>query len=426
MVVWAGLAILACFSAPAAFGNSLGVTNTNDSGPGSLRNAIASAAPGDTIYFNPKAMRLPATITLASTLYIANLTIIGPGASLLFITGGGSLGPEQLTLGSFFVSGVVSISGVTIQNTNATSDNGVGGAIWNDGTLTISNSTLSGNIACLGGAIYNQGTLTLINSTLSDNSGCEGGGIYNFGTVTVSGSTISGNSARGGGGIVNEGTLTVINSTLSGNSAASGGGIYNDFEMTATLTNSTLSGNSATQEGGAIHNQGTLMISNSTLSGNSSGGISIDSAVLSLPSNFAPYFGPIYSSSSQVGITLKSTIIANSTQGQNCSVAFGTVTSLGYNLSDDPSCASYFNQPGDMNSTAAGLDPAGLNSNGGPTRTIALLPTSVAVDAIPISACTDAAGNPVTTDQRGVARPQGRACDIGAFELVLSGALGRP
>ncbi|HXP85894.1 MAG TPA: choice-of-anchor Q domain-containing protein [Bryobacteraceae bacterium] len=74
-----------------------------------------------------------------------------------------------------------------------------------------------------------------------------------------------------------------------------------------------------------------------------------------------------------------------------------------------------------MNSTFAGLDPAGLQNNGGPTPTIALLPTSPAVDAIPVSACTDFAGNPVKTDQRGVPRPQGRACDIGAFELVPTG-----
>jgi hypothetical protein len=74
-----------------------------------------------------------------------------------------------------------------------------------------------------------------------------------------------------------------------------------------------------------------------------------------------------------------------------------------------------------MNNTPAGLDPSGLQNNGGPTQTIALLPTSPAVDAIPVSPvnyCTDVTGMPVTTDQRGVSRPQGPACDIGAFELV--------
>ncbi|MBV9768659.1 MAG: hypothetical protein JOZ32_03735 [Bryobacterales bacterium] len=78
--------------------------------------------------------------------------------------------------------------------------------------------------------------------------------------------------------------------------------------------------------------------------------------------------------------------------------------------------------PGDLNSTPAGLDPAGLQNNGGPTQTIALLPTSPAVNAMPLSPinyCTALDGvTPVATDQRGVPRPQGPACDMGAFELV--------
>src|SRR5208282_357272 len=84
------------------------------------------------------------------------------------------------------------------------------------------------------------------------------------------------------------------------------------------------------------------------------------------------------------------------------------------------SCA--FAGTGDMNSTAAGLDPGGLKANGGPTQTIALLATSPAVAAIPLSPvnyCTDTNGNPVTSDQRGVTRPQGPACDIGAFEMQI-------
>jgi YVTN family beta-propeller protein len=111
--------------------------------------------------------------------------------------------------------------------------------------------------------------------------------------------------------------------------------------------------------------------------------------------------------------------VANSSSGGNCfNNPLGPV-SAGYNLSDDATCTS-FTQTGDLNNTPAGLDPGGLQSNGGPTQTIALLATSPAVDAIPVSPinhCTDVVGNPVTTDQRGVSRPQGPACDIGAFEL---------
>ncbi|HXP89224.1 MAG TPA: choice-of-anchor Q domain-containing protein [Bryobacteraceae bacterium] len=397
----AALAILAGCSASAAFGNTIGVANTNDSGPGSLRSAMASAAAGDTIYFNPKAIQLPATITLTSTLFInQSLTILGPGASLLSISGGHAVG--VIYIGP---ARVVSLSGVTIQNGNAYP--GAGGGIFNDGALTLSNSILSGNNAAIGGAIYNQqNTLTLSNSTLSGNSAEYGAGIYNFGTLTVGNSTLSGNSSSyaysEGGGIFNEGTLSISDSTLSGNSAYIGGGLLNLQGVPATLSNSTLSGNSARSYGGGIYNEGTLTLSFSTLSGNS-----------------APYAGGIYNSSGSA--LLKNTMVAKS-PGGNCSVAAGILTSLGHNLSDDPTCASRFNQPGDMNSTGAGLDPAGLNNNGGPTPTIALLPTSVAVDAIPVSACTDVAGHPFSTDQRGVARPQGRACDIGAFELVPAGA----
>jgi hypothetical protein len=114
---------------------------------------------------------------------------------------------------------------------------------------------------------------------------------------------------------------------------------------------------------------------------------------------------------------LKSTILANNSG--NCSqTGYGTFISDGYNLSDDGSCSGSLTQPTDKNNTPAGLDPKGLQNNGGPTQTIALLPSSPAVDAIPVANCTDTNGNPVSTDQRGVSRPQGPNCDIGAFELV--------
>src|SRR5208282_4419613 len=171
------------------------------------------------------------------------------------------------------------------------------------------------------------------------------------------------------------------------------GGIYN--EGTLTLSNSTLSGNSASYYG-AIFNEGPLTLSNSTVSSNSSsygGGIF----------NYGP-------------LTAKNSIVANNSGG-NCDLG-QAITSQGHNLLDDASCG--FAGTGDMNSTAAGLDPGGLKANGGPTQTIALLASSPAVNAIPLSPvnyCTDTNGNPVTTDQRGTTRPQGPACDIGAYEL---------
>jgi len=361
---------------------------------GTLRYWLANAASGDTIVFS-----VTGTITLDCTdpgdgpLVISqNLTISGPGAANLAISGGL---PSAYACQVFVVNTAVTatISGVTIEN-------GIcsyspmspmclsGGGIQNSGTLTVSNSTLSGNSAGvgeLGGGIFNDnsGTLTVSNSTLSGNSGgvhtsTGGGGIFNNpgGTVTVSNSTLSANSADLGGGIYNDGTLMVSDSTLSTNTAGNqGGGILNTG--TLTVNDSTLSGNSSTLlVGGGIYNQGTL--------------------------------------------TLKSTLLANESSGGNCYIYSGAVTSDGYNLSDDSTC-TFLTATGDQNDVTGAATYLGpLQPNGGPTSTIALLSNSTAIDAIPVNECTDAFGNVVATDQRGVSRPQGKGCDIGAFEVAVA------
>jgi hypothetical protein len=112
-------------------------------------------------------------------------------------------------------------------------------------------------------------------------------------------------------------------------------------------------------------------------------------------------------------INLKGTLIAGHPAG-NCA-GNAQIASLGHNLSDDASC----NLAGahDIDDTAAGLDPAGLASNGGTTQTIALLPDSPAMDAVPIADCTDAQDQPLLIDQRGSVRPVGSGCEIGAWEL---------
>ncbi len=172
--------------------------------------------------------------SLASTLTIsASVTIAGPGANLLTISGGNLVQVFNITLGT------VNISGLTIANgINRTSDP-LGGGIYSLATLTVSNCTFSGNVAEDGGAIYSGATTMVSNSTFSGNTALVGGGIgqLSTGALTVSDSTFTSNTCTSGprgGGIFNSNsaTLTVNNSTVSGNTAGDGGGIGN----TGTLT----------------------------------------------------------------------------------------------------------------------------------------------------------------------------------------------
>src|SRR6185295_1661125 len=213
------------------------VTNLDDSGEGSLRQAIldANANPGaDTIDFQDE---LSGTITLTSgELTITdNLTINGPG--IFVITVDGNHASRVFSVLQFVA---VTISGLTVSNGSVT-DN-AGGGIFNVGNLTLSNVVLSGNSAVganiggAGGAVFNSslGDLTINNSALNNNSASRGGGIFNsVGRVVITNSTLSGNTSGGsasvfgtqGGGILNfSGTLTVVNSTLSGNSAINDNG----------------------------------------------------------------------------------------------------------------------------------------------------------------------------------------------------------
>jgi hypothetical protein len=277
--------------------STLTVTNIKDSGAGSLRAEIAAARKGDTIVFASSLDGQTITLTSGQLLINNNLTITGPGASQLTISGHNASRVFEVAKGT----SQVTVSGLTISNGLAT--NGAG--IENYGVLTVSNSTLSGNSASVGGAgIYNHsvGTLTVSNSTLTRNTASNsGGGINNDGTVTITNSTLSNNSTGyggAGGGIINGGTMTVSSSTLSSNSATlggSGGGIENSG--TLTVNNCTLSGNSAGQ-GGGIDSGGALTVNGSKLLSNSAGqggGISAGGSVTvsssKLTGNSATYGG---------------------------------------------------------------------------------------------------------------------------------------
>ena len=356
-------------------------------------------------------------------------------------------------------TGTLTVSDCTFSNNSASYN---GGAIYNfpGKTLIVKNSILSGNSAGAGGAIYNdsdgvsEATVTLSNSTLSGNSALAGGGIFDLGnqfsgsagggTVTVNYSTFSGNSTSGYGGAMALGpasVLTVTDSIFSNNSALpgpnppedpQGGAIFVDSGNAviatgiATVTRSIFSGNSA-GDGGAITFDGygsTLTVTNSTFSGNSAVGVGLGGGIRVSYGGRATLINSTVAGNlgfESAGIdaccdgsaTLKNTILANGSTGGNCSAVNGTITSQDHNLADDATCDAFLTQPGDLPNTPAGLDPSGLQNNGGPTKTIALLYNSKAIDAIaPSTDCT------VTTDQRGVSRPQGLYCDIGAYELT--------
>ena len=386
------------------------VTSLNDGGPGSLRQAILDAnanAGADTIDFT-----VAGSIVLAADLsqITDDLMINGPGAGVLTVSGASAFQIFKIAPGV-----TASISGLTISNGQAPF---YGGGVQNFGALTITDSNLSGNFALIGGGIANAGTLTVISSNLSGNSASNfAGAIYNQAAVVViNNSTFSGNFAGAGGVILNSGTLTVTGSSFLGNYSVSGAGAILNFQM-LTITGSTFSDNSAGSSGGGIYNFLTVKITNSTFSGNSastSGGgiynqgpiqtLTISSSTFS--GNAATTGGGIYNDGPA---QVKNSIIANSPSGGNCAGPVA-IEALGVNFSTDNTCSGF------TQVTSQQLNLGPLANNGGPTKTHALLAGSVAIDAA--TDCTDVLGHPVTTDQRGVLRPQGTACDAGAYELA--------
>jgi uncharacterized delta-60 repeat protein/CSLREA domain-containing protein len=375
------------------------VVNTNDDGPGSLRHIITHSNTGDTITFAPPLSGQ--TIHLASTLLIdKGLTIDGSSLASHIQISGDTDNDGIGDVSVFRIEGAtpVELNGLDIVKGNSGIKN-IGGGIFNLGNLTITNTNISGNSSWYGGGgVLNDsdGILTIVNSTISNNFAPNGSGILNLsptGTVNISNSTISGNSIRDingdGGGISNLGNLTITNTNISGNSSTFGGGISNFG--TSTVINSTISGNSAITSGGGILNasipnyaNAILTIENSTISNNS-----------------APSGGGMANSGS---LNYLNTIIANSTSGGDCinDAQFGTINTNIHNLVEDGSCSASLS--GDPK-----LGP--LANNGGSTHTMALLSTSPAIGAGNDDTCED-------TDQRGITRPQGAHCDIGAYEFV--------
>ncbi len=385
------------------------------------------------------------------SLYLADLTIANGNA----LAGGGiyNLGGTLNILNSIF--------------SNNSGGGGNGGGIYNVGTLNVTNTTFYSNTGNAGGGIYNLGgTMNLLNTTLYGNTATSvtdgGGGIYNNGVLTVTNSSVYSNTAsKNGGGIHNSATLNISNSTVSGNSAYSndGGGIYQGGG-TANLTNVTLSGNIAhygggittsggdvtlldttvsgntSNYGGAIFmNGGTATFSNSTLSSNTAyqygGGVYINTGatlyfnnatIANNYSNWDGIGGEDGGGIKEAGGTvyIQNTILANNYIWNGISLPTaddckGTLNSADYNFIGTTSGCAFVGTTANHKTGDPKLGP--LQNNGGATLTHALLPASPAIDAGNVSGCKDQIAVPLLTDQRGWHRPFGPHCDIGAYEL---------
>ncbi len=349
------------------------VNSTNDATDGScngshcsLREAILaanSAGGADTITFD---LSPNATIILSDTqlpVITDPLTIDGSTAVDLTISGNSS--SRVLEIG---VTTPVTLTSLTISDgyltTGGSCPANCGGGISNGGRLSIFNSTIISNVAYYGGGIYNTGSLTVTFSTISDNRVYLGGALYNPGSATISHSTLNNNTASNGlgGGAYNDGVLNLINSTMSANWAVIGGAIFNDGPL--NINNSTLNLNGATSGSG----------------------------------------GGIRNNSASAFLNFSNSIIANeSDNSSDCTAASTTIGLNFHNFIGDNTCTpAYSGNPM--------LGP--LADNGGESWTHALLTGSSAIDNGDNGSCE-------ADDQRGVARPQGSSCDIGAFELIV-------
>jgi predicted outer membrane repeat protein len=418
--------------------STLSVTSTLDdvTQKGTLRYAVANAGDGDTILLTEAVRDTGITLTQGElVLTQQDLTIRSASADHPVAISGNNLsrilevaGGANVTLSNVVITGGVAladnpagdatqdgfgggalvdaaasltVSGCTVSDNSAYYHGGdpfnsySGGGIYNGGTLTVTDSTISGNstggIYTEGGGLYNVGTATVTNSTFSGNSaqlagggicnffggtltisGCTltantafsgfaggltsaGGGIENLSTLTMSGCTVSGNyaSAYGSGIADDAGSATISNSTISGNtdrpgsgsaSVGYGGGIFNNSPDTLTVSDCTVSDNSASYEGGGIYNNFLMTISGGAVSGNSApygGGIYTSRPIMVtgclLCGNSATYGGAIYNSQlfSLSAITVSGcTLSGNTAQyGGAIYTAFGKVTVSGSTLS---------------------------------------------------------------------------------------------
>lgn len=387
-------------------------------------------------------------LVLGDLVITEEVTINGPGASLLTVSGNNASRLFTVEDENGSPDKSVTLHGLTLANGRVSSGNDelfsdCGGAILNNETLTISECLITGNDAASGGGgIFNRyGILTVRASTISGNTAVHGGGLYDRrgnvtihqsrvrdntasysggglygggfngqGTITISQSTISGNMARIAGAISKtDGMLTITQSTVSGNSASSYFGGISDNDGILAIIQSTISGNSTTGFSGGIHFNGSksMTITNSIVAGNTAGGIASDITGLNVSTN---------SKNNLVGDSTTSGGLTHGINGNivgNLGVGTLSLSAILQTLSVD------------------GVLKPLLANNGGPTETIALVIGSPAInagdiDSIPFDT-SDLDGDtdftePAPFDQRGTGfdRVLGEVVDIGAVESAFT------
>ena len=369
---------------PPTCSDAITVTSTADGGDGSLRDAIANLCADGTITVDASLSGATVGLTSGPLALSRNATIDAAGAPGLAVSGGGS---DRV----FVIDAAV--------------------------MATLKQLTIADGYGFdLAGGILNNGTLTLMESTVRNNN------------VTAEGNDFW----KGGAGIYNGdgATLNLIKSTVRDNTTAvvDGGGIYGFFNSTLNIVDSTISGNVAGNVGGGLRTLGNGDIVNSTISGNTStawhgGAIFHTDGVMTLTNvtvvdNIAPdgTTGGLFVGTFSEGapdMTLSNAIVAGNS-GPQCLIGFfgagvPELISGGYNIASDDTCNP--TGTGDQPNTDPLLGP--LADNGGATQTHVPQDDSPAVDAGGDGACPDA-------DQRGVARPQGEACDVGAVEVEMT------
>jgi hypothetical protein len=380
-----------------------------------------------------------------------SLTVKGNGATIDQTT------PSSLVIKAAPGQGLLTLDGMTISGGSGVR------ALFSTGPFTVSNSTLTGNTVT-DDVVEGNKLTTIMNTTVTHNTVTATGGgfcdgIIDSNNVAVTGSTMSNNTCQAVGtggafGMVDAGGATITDSAIvnNTNSAVSGEAGGTVATGGGTVVRSTISGNtnsSATGSavGGGVNVGGhDLTVTNSTIANNTNSGVTTNSGggifqdppgVLSTTNPRHPpgpgaqaalftttlVYSTVTGNTAATGANITAdelisfgSVVAHPSGSANCSLTLTTVTH-GYNFADDTSCG--LTDPTDHQ--AAGADPmlAGLAKNGGPAPTQLPLPGSPLIDAIPVASCQADGASGITTDERGITRPQGAGCDIGAVEVAV-------